>query len=395
MSTKECHPSEEVPGSIRFSPLRRCSRLTVPLVLLVTACLLLLAACSRRESQPAKHRDLLVGVKIYDYEGPFDDLFEEWDSLGINTAFVSESLAADTAFRDLAGDRGIDTFVIAPVFFNPEVLAEEPDLFAFTAQGAQARDDWVEFVCPSRHPYRERRRQEITEMVRRLRPEGLSLDFIRHFVFWEMVHPETGAESLPNACFCPHCLERFSAEMEVAIPDTVTEPPEVAAWILDHHEAEWTRWKIGLITSMVEEIAHEVRLVDPALRINLHAVPWRQDDYGGAIHRVAGQDFAALSKLTDYLSPMAYSFMLRRPPEWIHSVVQDLAASSSVPIVPSIQVREAYREERFGVDEFERALGEALKPPSRGVVFWSWDALAQEPEKRRVVRRVLAARDRT
>ncbi len=82
------------------------------------------------------------------------------------------------------------------------------------------------------------------------------------------------------------------------------------------------------------------------------AVPWRRDDYAGAIRTVAGQDFAALSMLADYLSPMCYSFMLRRPPEWIHSVVEELGASSTAKIVPSNQVREYYRpEERFGVGD--------------------------------------------
>ncbi len=183
----------------------------------------------------------------------------------------------------------------------------------------------------------------------------------------------------------------FIAAKNLAAPYELTDPREAAAWILTHHETEWTVWKTGLITSMVAEIFAEVRDVDASVEINIHAVPWRRDDYAGAIRTVAGQDFAALSTLADYLSPMCYSFMLKRPPEWIHSVVEELGASSTAKIVPSIQVREYYRpDERFGVGEFERCLREALRAPSRGVVFWSWDALAQEPEKRRVVREVLA-----
>ncbi len=73
--------------------------------------------------------------------------FAEWATLGINTAFVSETLAAQTAFRDLAGEHGIATFVIVPVFFDPEALEQDPDLFAVTADGTRAEDDWVQFVC--------------------------------------------------------------------------------------------------------------------------------------------------------------------------------------------------------------------------------------------------------
>jgi hypothetical protein len=335
----------------------------------------------------------MVGVKIYDYAESWDNLFEEWEALGINTAFVSEALAANSEFRDLAADRRIDVFLIAPVFFNPELLEQDPDLFAITAQGTPARDDWVRFVCPSRRQYRERRVGEIGELVRRLRPQGLSLDFIRHFVFWEMVHPETEAESLPNSCFCPHCVASFAAEMDIPTPDALADTRELAAWILEHHESEWTAWKIRLITSMVEEIVDEVHSVDPEVRINLHAVPWREHDYAGAVRRVAGQNLTELSALVDYLSPMTYSFMLKRPPEWIHAVVRDLAATSGAPIVPSIQVKEAYRsDEEFSLEEFELCVREALKAPSHGVVFWSWEALAEEPDKRRVARRLLAQR---
>ena len=53
---------------------------------------------------------------------------------------------------------------------------------------------------------------------------------------------------------------------------------------------------------------------------------------------------------------------------------------------------EAYRPgEPLTTDEFAEYLRQALKPPSAGVVFWSWEALAKEPEKRRAAREVMAA----
>lgn len=336
---------------------------------------------------PPQPRDLMVGVKTYAPEGSFEEIFDQWRDLGVDTAFVSQTLLEDPEFRAMARERAVDVFVITPVFFNPEDLAEEPDLFAVTAGGDPAKADWVEFVCPSRPGYRERRRREIVELVRRHRPDGVSLDFVRHFVFWEMLRPETAARDLPNTCFCPHCLADFAAWAGLEIPAT---GPEAAEWILERHSARWSEWKVHLITTMVERLVEELAAEDPDLRINLHAVPWRRDDYRGAIRSIAGQDFAALSSLVDYLSPMTYSFMLRREPTWIHSVVEEVSAASAAGVVPSIQVGEAYRlGEGFSVDEFESALREALRPPSDGVVFWSWEALAREPAKLRVARKVL------
>jgi hypothetical protein len=119
-------------------------------------------------------------------------------------------------------------------------------------------------------------------------------------------------------------------------------------------------------------------------------VPWRRDDYDGALTRVAGQDLSALSEVADYLSPMTYSFMLYRPPEWIPSVIQDFDWISDCPILPSIQVSRAYREDEvFSTADFEAALRVALEPPSAGVVFWSWDHIEADAERAETIRRVV------
>ncbi|HET7292251.1 MAG TPA: hypothetical protein VFM88_07495 [Vicinamibacteria bacterium] len=342
-------------------------------------------------AQGAPAWDPLVGVKLYERPADLEGLFDEWRSLGIDTAFVSEAVAGDQGFRRLATERDVPVFVIAPVFYDPDALARDPHLYAVTADGAPARDDWVQFVCPSRQEFRERRVREIAEMVRRLRPQGLSVDFIRHFVFWEKVGPATLHAAIPNACFCRHCVAGFAAKMGISLPGSLADTRAQAAWILSNHEAEWTEWKIGLVNSMAEAIARAARAEDPALKINLHAVPWRRTDFGGAILRNAGQDFSSLSRFADFLSPMCYAHMLERDASWVRSVIVRLAEESAAPILPSIQVGEAYRPGvAFTADEFEQQLRQALRPPSRGVVFWSWDALAKEPDKRRVVREVLA-----
>jgi hypothetical protein len=112
--------------------------------------------------------------------------------------------------------------------------------------------------------------------------------------------------------------------------------------------------------SMVREIAREARAIKPTVLINLHAVPWRRADFAGGILTVAGQDFAAIARYVDYVSP-----------------------------IPSIQVGKAYLDTPLPTAEFAEALRQALAPPSRGVVFWSWQALEDEPEKKAVVRQLL------
>jgi hypothetical protein len=332
----------------------------------------------------------IVGVKIYEHDGDLEQLFGSWRELGITAAFVSEDLASRERFRELAANSDTDVFLIFPVLQAPEELAEDPELFAVTATGEPARDDWVQFACPSRDEFRQRRVDEAVDLVRRLRPDGLSLDFIRHFVFWEMVGPSEDPTGLPDTCYCQVCLERFRHSVTTASNLPVDDPRAAAAWIRDNAAIEWVRFKNDTITSLAWQIMMAVRAVKTDIRINLHAVPWRSDDFDGAMSRTAAQDRAALGGLVDYLSPMCYSFMLHRPPEWISSVVAEAARVGDCPVLPSIQVSEHYRDDKlFDIKEFEACVRAALEPPSAGVVFWKWDHIAADPAKGEAIRKVL------
>jgi len=335
-----------------------------------------------------------IGVKIYEAAPPFDALFEDWKDLGVNTLFVSEALLRNAAFRELAARRGLALFLIFPVFQDPEALKADPGLAAVTADGAPAREEWVEFVCPSRKDFLDRKAETLRRLVSSYGPEVVSLDFIRYFVFWEKVAPDRSPESLPQTCFCPTCLAGFEEEMNVRLPPALEQTAAKARWLLANRAAEWTEWKCRVIARAVGALAAAARQARPGVKVNIHAVPWRSEDFGGAIRSVAGQDLARLAPLADLVSPMCYHHMVRRPPAWIHDVVADLAARASTPVLASTQVSEAYVEDELPTEEFRAALEEALKPPSAGVVLWSWDALSKSPEKRAVFKSVAGLKKR-
>lgn len=347
-----------------------------------------LTACRREAARP------VVGVKIYEAAPPFDGLFGEWRDLGVNTAFVSEALLADPDFRARARAAGLMLFLIYPVFQSPEAIQEDPGLAAVTASGAPARDEWVEFVCPTKgEGFLDRRAAHLRDLVAASDPEYVSLDFIRYFVFWEQVAPDRSPESLPQTCFCPDCLGAFERAAGVRISAELSTTAAKAAWILSRQAAAWTDWKCGRIADVVSRFARAAREARPSVKINLHAVPWRRDDFGGAVRSVAGQDLARLAPLVDLVSPMTYHHMVRRTPAWVHDVVADAAdLAGGAPVLPSIQVDKAYVDEDLPPAEFRAALEQALRPPSRGVVLWSWAALAGSPEKKAILRSVASRR---
>jgi hypothetical protein len=332
----------------------------------------------------------VLGVKIYEHPGPFEPLVRGWRELGVNTVFAGEKLARDAGFRALLRQNGIALFVIYPVFQDPEALKARPELAAVTSEGLKARDEWVEFVCPSRDDFVREKADHLRELVAACDPEAVSLDFIRDFVFWEKVYPDRAPASLPQTCFCPVCLESFSRETGIALPEGLGGAPAAARWILANHADQWTEWKCGVIARAVETLATAARRSKPGILVNVHTVPWKADDFGGAARAVAGQDAARLSRQADLLSPMAYHHMVLRPPAWVHEVVADLAARSRAPILPSIQVAEAYVDKPLAPAEFQAALEEALKPPSLGVVLWNWDALDRSAEKKEIFRAAAA-----
>jgi uncharacterized lipoprotein YddW (UPF0748 family) len=164
---------------------------------------------------------------------------------------------------------------------------------------------------------------------------------------------------------------------------------EKASWIIENHLPEWTEWKCQVITSTVKALSEAAKKIKPGLKINVHTVPWREDDFGGAIKIIAGQDLAKIANYTDYLSPMCYHHMVMRNTSWIQSVVKDVYRLTHSQVIPSIQVKKAYIDKTLTLSDFRDSLVEALKPPSKGVVFWSWESLAKSTEKKELIKEVL------
>lgn len=367
----------------KFTRTVRIRIITLLVLLTVVLC-----GCTTRVKE-TERKDQIIGVKIYEYQGDFTELFGKWKELGVNTVFTSVELYSNADFRKFTRQNNLTTFIIVPVFYDPDALGINPGLYALTERGTPARDDWVSFVCPSREDFRKQKIDSIKNLVRTLNPDGISIDFIRHFVFWEKVYPETPPDSLLNTCFDTSCVAGFQEKTGIMIPDSMLETGEIAGWLESNYLPEWTQWKCELITGMIHDITTEVRKLKPDIYINAHIVPWRQDDFNGAIRSIAGQDLGDIAGYVDYLSPMTYAHMVKQTPQWIHSVVREIYQKTGSEVIPSIQVSKAYLEEELTSAEFRESLLSALKPPSRGVIFWSWATLDQSPQKKEIAKDIL------
>lgn len=356
--------------------------------LIALFCILILTSSSF-QNYSSQNSNRIIGVKMYEIKEPPKNIIRKWKELRINTAYVSEQVASNTEFRNLTKKEGIATYIIFPVFFNPEILKKNPGLYAITHTAEPAIESWVEFVCPSIEEYQAELIEKAKEMIQNYNPDGISLDFIRHFAFWETVDPAFSFDSIPETCFCDNCLRKFCHDTNINLPPGLNHTKEKAHWIRKNKRDEWSEWKSGQITDFVSNFKSELQKIDPGIKLNLHAVPWRSGDFNNAGLHIVGQNLKELSELVDYISPMCYSFMLYRDPEWINSVVKDFYMQGVQNIVPSIQVKECYRKDEFPDDEFKECIIRSLEQPSKGVIFWSWDYIEAEPAKKAAIKKLL------
>jgi len=334
----------------------------------------------------------VVGVKMLTPPtAPIAPVIEQLHKAGITAVFTRiDDFFADVTvarnvreFRKLLRDAGIQFYITVPVFLNPDALAKDPSLVGYGSMGNPSKSteaDWLQFVCPTRPDYRKQRVAWFVSLVRELHPDGLSLDFIRYFIYWEAVTPGRTGVSIEKFCFCDYCLRLMTEELGFHFPADIATRQAKAAWVLANHREEWTAWKCEKITSMVRESAAAAKAVQPELKISLHGVPWMENDYDHGLRVVVGQDLQKLAPYVDIFGPMCYFEMLHRAPEWVHDVVVDYFRLTGKAPLPSVQVSE-FRREPVAVETIRNHFLAGFESPSAGVNVFEWNGLRNDLAK--------------
>jgi len=325
--------------------------------------------------------EFIKGIKLYNITEPLPSLFAKINDLEINTLFVTPAVDAEPGFRQACEATDIDRFLIVPIFYDPDAIAADPSLSAVKADGNPAKDDWVEFTCPTRIELLDKKIDYIVDLIKNSHPDGISLDFIRYFVFWEQVFPDTDPESLPQTCFCAQCLQKFQHDVGITIPEDLKETSQISQWIFTNHKQTWLTWRCNQIINAVSRISKSIKAADSDILINIHIIPWLQNDFKQAIMRIAAQNISEIGKYVDYLSPMCYHHMVKQNSSWIHKIATEIQQISGKPVLPSIQVSRAYLNTKLESKEFYSALGNAGRAPSSGIILWNWKSLEADKIK--------------
>ena len=304
----------------------------------------------------------MYGVKLYDPQYCTGSNLDLMEKCGFNTVFLGRG-ALDKAFADELSRRGFFWNIVEPVFLLQENEAYE---LATLADGKPAQDSWVRFACPTDSEHLKSVSSRIMDDIREYDPPGVSLDFIRFFQFWEMTDPAAAPESLPSSCYCPRCVSQRGLFRNAGI------------------------WRQSVISSTAMALCAQVRDAGSRIRIGIHCVPWTEDMFNGAVREIIGQNCTELAEIGDYLTPMIYHHMMHRSPSYIRDLMHDLVDNQGCAhVLPSVQVRQAYREDVMPPEEFEEALGYALEGSSEGVILYKWEDLAGDSTRLDIVRSVL------
>ena len=295
----------------------------------------------------------LYGIKVYDPNFCSESYLDLMQDTGINTVFLGRSVLDEKLCENLT-QRGLFWNIVEPVFL---VTEDQNSPLATKSDGGPASDDWVRFACPTDKLHLSNVQSRIKDDIRKYNPPGVSLDFIRFFLFWEMTSPSADPRKLPRTCYCSRCKKEASGF-----------PSE-------------DLWRRSVITETAKNLSSLAKSEKPSVKIGIHAVPWTRSLFDGSRESVIGQDFSALSKYCDYLTPMAYHHMMHMDVSYIKDLLSDMADEGCRHIVPSIQSKEAYRTDVMDADEYKKALEFALGSGGEGVLIYKWEDLCADKKR--------------
>ena len=200
---------------------------------------------------------------------------------------------------------------------------------------------------------------------------------------------------LPETCFNDPCLEQFSREAKIVIPEGTT--ASKARWILANHEKSWRSWRCRVILEWAQEMKAILQEERPGALLGLYHCPWTTEEYHQASRRILGLDYDLLVGVIDVFSPMVYHGRMERSPDWVAENIMwfsnrlGIRENSGPKLWPIVQ---AYNDpHEISSEEFETVLKGGLAGKASGVMMFTTYAVAEDRAKTEVMKKVYTSQD--
>ena len=358
-------------------------RTILPLIALV---LISFMSCEQRSAE-------IITIRgIYGNPKPFWDKELNLKNLGINAIFIhSGSINQDIMNR--ARSEGLMVFAEFATLNGKNYVDNHPEAWAINEKGEKVQAaSWFMGVCPTEPGFRQYRVDQLRELLLKYDLDGVWLDYVHWHAQFEEPEP-----ILPETCFCDHCLNSFSVDSKILIPNGSIS--EKALWILNNHDNLWRDWRCRVIFNWTEEMKSLITEVKPEALLGLYHCPWDDQEFNGAMYRILGLDFDLLKETIDVFSPMVYHARMGRKPDWVHKHINwlcdqlDIRNNSYPKVWPIVQ---AFNDPGIiSSEEFEIVLRAGLSGRSSGVMMFTTYAVAQDEGKTAVMKKVYATQKET
>jgi hypothetical protein len=299
---------------------------------------------------------------------------------------IQYSKEIDRKFRNALKAVGIDYWITACTFFNPNAITAKPSLRPVGSDGKPMRQmDWYIGISPSMDSYVDEQVAQITDAVAALHPEGVFLSFTRWPGFWELWLPLYSREKFPEYSFDLYTLRRFEKDVGVSLP--TYDPKNAAKWIQEKCHTEWVNWKCEVVEDVIKQVRTAAREIVPDVQIMLNTIPFRTSDFENARKEVFGQDLRRLKYVVDRFEVMTYHQILKRGTDWIPLAGLEVKEQSGRNTVCTIQASPLYldgmhagenRNRKMDIKEFKDAVERVEATGLDGVVVFTWSDLLSD-----------------
>lgn len=145
-----------------------------------------------------------------------------------------------------------------------------------------------------------------------------------------------------------------------------------------HPECKFCRGKNR--TDILVQLSKKLKNRTPSsIKLGYFALPLLANERP-EIMQLTGQNHKKLSSYFDFISPMLYHRMINKPVSYISQYTKYLNALTKKPIIPIIQTKDMPDDIPDGVTPkiLEQEYAEAVKNPSAGVAWFSWDGAIEK-----------------
>ena len=356
---------------------------------------LLLAAHCLAFPLDAQEENPTLMLGVYAHPGPIWEKGLRLDELGINAVFI-RSVALDSAAIERARSENCRVYAEFATLNGGygDYVEKHPEAHPIDADGNPVpKATWFMGACPTDPGFRSYRMEALRSLLLKYDVDGVWMDYLHWHAQFEDPYP-----LFYKTCFNHSCLTAFAEWSGIEIEGETT--AEKAEWILYNAPRQWEDWRVSVLVDWARQFLQIVKEIRPQALVGNYQAAWKDEDFWGARRRCLGLDFDALAPYVDVFSPMPYHGRSDMPTSYVKDYVEYFSARHEVHTEPGRYPRlwpivQAYNEPPVSADELADVLEYGLAAKSSGVMMFTSDSVAEDPDKVAAVKRVYraAARD--